>query len=351
MHHLRQCRSENIFSQTFGNSENEKDESVPLGGQFASAGVSDYSDCSVDSSDSDEYDFDFDEFDVQPFFEVPTRPDPQDSPCYADVTVQIMHNEEPDYWIQPGSIERMNGSKIRELRLLLGEWLFRLSWTYPTTTEALFQCVSMFDRLLGRRSIPFNKLQLMCCCCLWISVKVEMHAEECLTPLFQYCHNKFTRADFLRAEGEILSAIDYKINTVSACYFLKRFLEAVNADERVNLIASFLCECSLLFVELSCYKRSLVAYCATAAACLLFGCGEKMSALSCFLRNFAREDVQKCMAVMLHAGKTIAGKKKHGPFRKYASKTVAGVSRGGAALIESVDFGADLVRAMDSLLG
>jgi hypothetical protein len=263
---------------------------------------------------------------------------------------QVLQEEEPLHLIAHGSIELLHGSKITHLRFLLGEWLCSLSIVYPSTSETLFQAASLLDRYLAKRYVPFSKLQLMACCCLWVSVKVELHTDESLEPLISYCHNKFTRSDFIKAEGDILNAVDYEIHSATALFFLKRFIAAVTADERVTLIASFLCESTLLFIGLSSFRPSLIAFCAIAASMITFNISQSLHDLTTFSSRLKRDDVLRCFGLVISAGRSTAARDQHIPFQKDAARSIDGVHGAGAALIKSVGFEADLVRRMGALL-
>jgi hypothetical protein len=189
----------------------------------------------------------------------------------------------------------------------------------------------------------------MSCCCLWITAKVELHAEDSLEPLFGYCHNKFTRADFIHAEAEILSAVDYQVHSVTSHFFLKRFLSVISADERVALIASYLCESTLLFLELSSFRPSMIAFCAIAGACFALNCGQLLQNLVRFRGSVEREDLERCFGLVMRGGESLAVMEKHSPFRKYGARPIDGVMGGGAGLIKSVEFGADLLQRMTTL--
>ncbi|OHT06406.1 Cyclin, N-terminal domain containing protein [Tritrichomonas foetus] len=365
MRHLRQCRSEDIFtgndisegkcsngaqddsSRSFGDSRpnlfNESTHHID--------DDSDYSDPFIDSSDDDEEEeeIEFPHIEVNPNFEVQSRGDPHDASLYVDVIAQILHNEEPEYVVEPGSIEKTQGNKIREHRMMLGDWLFNLSFFYPSTTEALFQCISLFDRYLSNVNVPFEQLQLICSCCMWISAKVELHSEDSLEPLRKCIHEKFSRQDFIKAEADILMGVNYKIHTVTPHFFLKRFLKAIDANEKIEFLASFLCGSTLLFCEVSCYRPSVVAFCSIAAACLAFGEGEKIRSLGNFGQNFKWEDVARCFTLILHAGKVVAAREKSFIFRKFGKNKIDGVSNGGANLLKSISLGSDLLRSLAKL--
>jgi hypothetical protein len=352
MRGLRQCGSDDIFNappSCCGVTEDSAYSKNKL--FFFPPPDSDYSDPSLLDSDSEEDLFEFNTVPARPFCELESRGDPRDASVYVDIIAQILRDEEPNHLIKHGSVELLQGSKIKDWRFLLGEWMFSLSFVYPSTTEALFQAISLLDRYLARRSAAFSKLQLMACCCLWVAAKVELHTQESLEPLFVHCHDKFTRADFIRAEAEILSAVDYEIHSVTPYFFLKRFLSVADVDERVTLLASYICESTLLFLELSSFRPSVIAFCAVASACLALDVGETFHNLAGFLTCLDRDDTVRCFRLVLRAGQSLAAREKHCPFRKYAARPLGGVAGAGIELIRSVDLGDDLVRRFTTLLG
>jgi hypothetical protein len=350
MRALRQCRSEDIFTGSIDISKHTA--SYSKGDMyFLNPPEDEYSDPSIFESDSEEDSFEFEPIPFRPFTEIESRGDPRDASVYIDAMAQILRDEETHHLIAHGSIEFLHGSRIRQLRLLLGEWLCSLSFVYPSTTETLFQAASLLDRYLSKRFVPFSRLQLMACCCLWVSAKVELHSEESLDPLISYCHNKYTRADFIKAEGEILGAVDYEIHAVTAHFFLKRFMGAVAGDERVALVAAFLCESTLLFIELSSFRPSLKAFCVVAAASLACGVSECGENFVNFMSGWDREEIVRCFSMILRAGQSARMREQHIPFQKYAARPIGGVSGGGAALLKSVDLEDDLIRRMSALLG
>jgi hypothetical protein len=303
-------------------------------------------DHSLLDSDSKEDDFELEPVEVRPFFELEYRGYPREAFVYADLMTDTLCTEEHNHVVEPGSIERLHGGKIRKLRFLLADWLFSVSFVYPSTTETFFQSVSLFDRYLSKRSVPFHKLQLMACCYLWISVKVELHVEDSLEPLLVYYHNKFTRSDFVKAESEILSAVDYHVHLVTSHFFLKCFER--RGDERVTLMALYLCECGLLFVEISCFRPSVIAFCSVAATCVICGWVAPLDGMA---QNFEWSDVGRCIALILRAGRSVAAREQHCPFRKYSPCPLEGVAGAGGSLIKGIEFGSDLIQSLAALFG
>jgi cyclin B len=350
MRGLRQCGSEDIFNLPLQVDRGKLQTPYSRDDMYFLINPDDdESDPSLMESDSEEDSFEFEPIPIRPFFELETRGDPRDASVYVELMTQILREDEPHHLIAHGSVQLLQGSKITHFRFLLGEWLFSLSICYPASTETLFQAVSLLDRYLAKRQVTFSKLQLISCCCLWVSAKVELHTEDSLEPLIAYCHNKFTRADFIRAEGEILSAIDYELQSVTPHFFLKRFLNAIDADERVALIASFVCDSTLLFLELSPFRPSVIAFCAIIMTCAVFRISEAIQKVVSFTNCLNRGETMRCFELVVKAAQAVSAREEHCPFRKYAARPIAGVPGAGAELIKTVAFDADLIRCMAAL--
>jgi hypothetical protein len=234
---------------------------------------------------------------------------------------------------------------------LLADWLFNVSYVYPTSTETVFQAISLLDRYLANRATPYSQLQLIASSCLWISAKVDLHVEDSLDPLFHCCHGKYVKGDFVRSEAEILCAIDYEIHPVTSYFFLRRFLDIVRPDARVELLALFICESTIFLVDLSGYRPSQIAFCAIASACVQFGIGEQLFALADFAAPFKSDEILSCVGLVLKAARSVARKEQSFLMRKFAARSLEGTGQSGADLIRSVEFGTDLVRALAALFG
>lgn len=344
----------NSISRSAGLSPRES-----IGGQFHVENDYEYSDPFIGSSDDysddeEEEAFEFEynnNIEINPTFEVVSRGDPHDASLYVDSIARILQNEEPDYVVEPKSIEKLQGPQIHERRIMLAEYLLNMAELYPSpSTEALFQCISLLDRYLASEKVPFEQLQLIACSCLWISAKIELTSEDSLAPLRKLCHEKFSKSDFIQAEAKIIIGVNYKIHTVTPYFFLKHFLKIINADEKVKLLASYLCESTLMFVEVSCYRPSVIAFCSIAAACLACGEDDKIQYLGSFGEHFKWEDIAKCFLLIVHTGKGLAMREKSCVFRKFANHQIDGIPKRGRILIESLSQGPDLLQDLAKLL-
>jgi hypothetical protein len=344
MRALRQCRSDDIFNPMM--SFDSKPEARPCAFSHQPPIIDDdYSDPSLSYSDFEEEEA----FEFQPV-DFESHPESELSIEFFLDDAQTLQIDETRYTIDPRAVERLHGSKIRELRFLLADWLFNVSYLYPTSTETVFQSISLLDRYLANRATPCSKLQLVSCSCLWISAKVDLHVEDSLDPLFHCCHGKYVKGDFVRSEAEILCAIDYDIHPVTSYFFLRRFLDIVRPEPRAELLALFICESTVFLCDLSSYRPSQIAFCAIASACVQFGIGDQLLVLADFARSFQSE-VFHCLSLVLKAARSVVRKEQSFLMKKFAARAVEGTGQSGADLVRSVEFGTDLVRALATLFG
>jgi hypothetical protein len=349
MRSLRQCRSDDIFNLPISlevKADYWPSSLSPLQPPIAD----DYSDPSMSDSDCEEEDsFDFEITDFTLLCQCQLSEFTPDFFFHDDA--RTLQNDEVRYLVDPLSIERLHGPKIRELRFLLADWLFNVGIHYPATTESIFQSISLLDRFLAKRTVHYSTLQLMSCTCLWITAKVDLHSEDSLDPLFQCCHGKYTKSDFIRSEAEILCAVDYDVHPVTAYFFLRRFLELIHPDPRIELISIFLCESAVLVFDLSGYRPSQIAFCAISAACFQFGTSERLEPLAEFSRDFLWGNLSKCFSLVLKAGWTVSHRDRCFLMKKFGARKFEGTDETGATLIKSVEFGSDLVRCLATLFG
>lgn len=314
--------SENTFSNfslpKCGSAEIIHSLALPVSRKDYSKSDDEYSDPSIilDSDDDEDDDCILSDFDLPDDFTIPfqkalIRP----KETNYDMA-QVLQNEEKAQIIPYGKINEMQGSKFSQYRFLLADWLFHLSFCYPTNTETLFQCFHVLDTYLSKRHVPHAKLQLIGCCCLWICSKVDFHTIETLDPLTKNCHEKYTKAEFRQAEIDILTAVDYKIQNASANYFLKSFLEKIVPNQKLTAIATFYSEVSLMYMNFSSYAPSVIALSSLLIANKLLNNCCDLSPLKCYLNNVNKNDVILCMNMLYKSGGNIITREKLGVCRK-----------------------------------
>ena len=276
----------------------------------------------IDSCNDDEDDeciaSDFElpeDFEIQPFQIILQQPIVDSN---NDI-VLTLQKEEAQNTPKPGQIENIQGKKIREYYFYLADWLFNLTFFYPTSTETLHQAFALLNKHLTKNVVKFHDLQLIACCCFWICGKVDLHAIETLEPLLKSCHNKYTREDFVRVEGEILESVDYKIESTTSNFFLRKFLEKVNVSKNIADVAAFLCSSSLMLINLSCIRPSVKAYSALLFAARFLSNNESidLSPLGVYVSHMKESEITICLNSFFKCSKSILPVDKYGCVKKF----------------------------------
>ena len=302
-----------------------------------------YSDPSIliagDDSDEDDEciisDFEFpEEFDIPPNTQIIATESHKDAIC-------TMQSEELQNVPVYGEIEKFQGKKIKEYYFYLSDWLFNLSHFYPTTTETLHQTFSLLIKYLMKKIISLNQLQLIGCCCLWICSKLDFHALATLDPLLKYCHNKYTRDDFISIESDILSTLDYKVESITANLMLRHFLAKIDVPSDVSDAATFLCSASLMYLDMASFRPSVIAYAsilfsltilsynpnsdsnsiAGSAQSLDLSSFTALSPLNEYVSKMSPHDITICLNAFFKCTKFILPNKKFGCVRKLHQTT------------------------------
>lgn len=282
----------------------------------------DYSEVSfvIDSESDHEDDCVMTDFDFPEDYTIPFNGDNEKPIEIIKDMALILQAEEASKTSLTASIEDVQGPKIKELRFLLGDWLFNLSFCYPTNTETLFQTFILLDRFLATTLTTVSQLQLIGCCCLWISSKVDFHTTASLEPLARYCHNKFTREDFIQAENRILSSVDYKVQHTSSNYFLRRFLDKIHADDLLISVSAFLCESSLLYVCFSGFRQSVVAIASIISAVKILNMKMDFAPLRVYTHGVPSTDIIQVANLLLKCSRTVVGKERLGVVKKFIKR-------------------------------
>lgn len=102
----------------------------------------------------------------------------------------------------------------KHLRASVIDWLFEIGTKLNIEDKSvLFQAINLMDRFYDRVeiSLPTKDLQLTAVTSLFVASKnLEVEPIELSTCSKILCFNKYTKAQFLRKEGEIRRATNYE---------------------------------------------------------------------------------------------------------------------------------------------
>jgi len=158
--------------------------------------------------------------------------------------------------------EVQNPKEIKDTsRAFLVEWIIDVHRKFRLVPETLYVTVFLIDRFLSLKQIRKNQLHILGVASLLISTKYEEIYPPELKDLLSVSENKFTRAEVLAMERDMLLTLQFDITTPSAYRFLERFRKLCSAasDPKVFFLAQYIQEIALLDASLLAYNPSQIA--------------------------------------------------------------------------------------------
>ena len=141
-------------------------------------------------------------------------------------------------------------------RSILVDWLIEIHYKFKLQPSSIWLTINILDRYLSKKSLPRSKLQLVGAVSFLIACKFE----EVYPPEVRDCvfiaDNAYTRDDVLETEQQILEVLDYQICVPTGYHFLTRYLNIINASDRVRYLSFYYAERSFQESEIFDYKPS-----------------------------------------------------------------------------------------------
>ena len=230
--------------------------------------------------------------------------------------------QEETKWVYPKEdILARQLESIHHLFFSTGDWIFNLSFAYPITNEILFQSIALFRKYLASSPVSQPELQLYAATCVWIYVKMDHNVIDSLPLLIRCCHDKFTKADFIKAESQILSSVDYNFHPstpFSTLYTHIHLFNSLYKNEALFALSLFLSQCSLLFLDFCPIRPSLISLCAVCLSGILTNSSESPE-FSAEFSKYSSEEILKCSKLIIKAFSHILSKTNSGIYRKMKS--------------------------------
>ncbi|CAN8271248.1 unnamed protein product [Cochlearia groenlandica] len=124
------------------------------------------------------------------------------------------------------------------MRSILIDWLIEVHEKFDMMNETLFLTVNLIDRFLSKQGIMRNKLQLVGLVALLLAFKYEEVYVPLVEDLVLISDNAYTRKDVLDMEKTMLRTLQFNVYLPTQYPFLKRFLNAAQANKKVTCCAS-----------------------------------------------------------------------------------------------------------------
>jgi len=218
----------------------------------------------------------------------------------------------PSYMTQQTDInEKMRG--------ILIDWLIEVHYKLELLGETLFLTVNIIDRYLARENVVRKKLQLVGVTAMLLACKYEEVSVPVVEDLILICDRAYTRADILEMERTIADRLEFDMSVPTPYCFMRRFLKAAKSDKKLELLAFFIIELSLVDYGMLKYQPSMLAAAAVyTAQCTINGF--KSWNRCCELHTkYSEEQLMECSRMMVELHQGAAHGKLTGVHRKYST--------------------------------
>ncbi|XP_026794468.2 G2/mitotic-specific cyclin-B3 isoform X1 [Pangasianodon hypophthalmus] len=154
----------------------------------------------------------------------------------------------------------LNGS----MRGILIDWMVEVQENFELNHETLYLAVKLTDHYLSVTEVMRESLQLIGSTAMLIAAKFEERCPPSIDDFLYICDDAYNRQEFLVMERNILRGLHFDINIPVPYRFLRRYAKVAHASMETLTLARYVCELSLLELELVPERASRLA-----SACLL----------------------------------------------------------------------------------
>ncbi|CAJ2635906.1 unnamed protein product [Trifolium pratense] len=205
------------------------------------------------------------------------------------------------------------------MRAILVDWLIEVHDKFDLMQETLFLTINLIDRFLAKQNIVRKKLQLVGLVAMLLACKYEEVYVPAVSDLIHISDKAYTRKDVLDMEKLMLNALQYNMSLPTVYVFMRRFLKAAQADKKLERVAFFLVELSLVEYEMLKFPPSLVAAAAVyTAQCTVSGFKHWNKTCE-WHTNYSEDQLLECSMKMVVFHQKAGTGKLTGVYRKYES--------------------------------
>ncbi|KAE9612903.1 putative cyclin B3, G2/mitotic-specific [Lupinus albus] len=206
-----------------------------------------------------------------------------------------------------------------KMRAILIDWLIEVHDKFDLLHETLFLTVNLIDRFLEKQTVVRKKLQLVGLVALLLACKYEEVSVPVVVDLILLSDKAYSRKEVLEMEKLMVNILQFNMSVPTSYVFIKRFLKAAQADKKLELLAFFLVELSLVEYEMLKFPPSLLAAAAVyTAQCTVYGV--KQWSKTCeWHSNYSEDQLLECSSSMVDFHKKAGTGKLTGVYRKYCS--------------------------------
>ena len=215
------------------------------------------------------------------------------------------------------------------------ERIMRVSEYCHLSHDTLFLAIELFDILLCKKNIAFDKLKFYITACIGLVEKIDVKSSSVLGIFDNNEDNK----ELIRVESEVFTILDYNLNYPTMKSFLVRLLVVLDSDHLLVQLSLFLIEVAVLQVELLDFSPRIVAAAASIIALLALGRDSNTEKVMRYSHIDDINELKLCMNMLLIKASSVAENNESYVHQKYFAE-------GSALKIEELNFSLDLVNNM-----
>ncbi|XP_030649134.1 G2/mitotic-specific cyclin-B3-like [Chanos chanos] len=151
----------------------------------------------------------------------------------------------------------------KDMRGILVDWMVEVQENFELNHETLYLAVKLTDHYLSTTVAMRESLQLIGSASMLIAAKFEERCPPCLDDFLYICDDAYKRHEFIAMERNVLQGLNFDINIPIPYRFLRRYARVARANMETLTLARYVCELSLLELELVPERASRLA-----SACL-----------------------------------------------------------------------------------
>ncbi|KAI4327829.1 hypothetical protein L6164_020246 [Bauhinia variegata] len=205
------------------------------------------------------------------------------------------------------------------MRAILIDWLIEVHDKFDLMHETLFLTVNLIDRFLEKQKVVRKKLQLVGLVAMLLACKYEEVSVPVVGDLILISDKAYTRKEVLEMEKLMLNTLQFNMSVPTPYVFMRRFVKAAQADKKLELLAFFLIELSLVEYEMLKFPPSLLAAVAVYTAyCTIYGL-RQWSKTCEWHTNYSEDQLLECSSLMVDLHQKAGTGKLTGVYRKYCS--------------------------------
>lgn len=201
-------------------------------------------------------------------------------------------------------MEAVQQDMTPHMRAILVDWLVEVALEYRLCSDTLHLTVALLDRFLSAAPVGRDQLQLAGIACMWAAAKYEEIYAPSARELCFITDNTYGPEQLVAMEARVLAALGFRLSLPTAKAFLRRYLQASAADERLHFLAGFLCELALMDEAALSHAPSAVAAASVFVARAMLGQAPWDATLAHYARRGAG-DVAGAVALVAGAHRRV----------------------------------------------